>query len=73
MSVSVSGAGADPISTGLAVGASAHGLGTAALASQSPLKFAAAVVSMSLTGVWTVALLAVPAVRAALLALATGR
>eukprot|EP00596_Hydrurales_sp_CCMP1899_P005217 CAMPEP_0119034660 /NCGR_PEP_ID=MMETSP1177-20130426/1670_1 /TAXON_ID=2985 /ORGANISM="Ochromonas sp, Strain CCMP1899" /LENGTH=720 /DNA_ID=CAMNT_0006992265 /DNA_START=152 /DNA_END=2311 /DNA_ORIENTATION=+ len=41
----------DPISVGLSMGASAHGLGTAAV-SYDPVKFAAAVVSMTLTGLW---------------------
>ena len=65
------GPAADQVSVGLAMGAAAHGLGAAAVAGE-PLKFASAIVSMSLTGVWTVALLAVPAVRAALLRLALG-
>ena len=51
------------------MGASAHGLGTAAL-SYDPVKFAASVVSMTLTGVWTVAMLVHPGVRSHLLQLA---
>ena len=46
----------DPISVGLSMGSSAHGLGTAAL-SYDAKKFSASVVSMTLTGVWTVILL----------------
>jgi putative effector of murein hydrolase len=46
----------DPVSVGVAVGAGAHGLGTAAV-SYDPVKFASAVVSMTLTGLWTVTLL----------------
>lgn len=61
----------DQVSAGLAMGAAAHGLGAAAVAAE-PIKFASAIVAMSLTGVWTVALLAVPAVRAALVRLALG-
>ena len=52
----------EPISVGLAVGAGAHGLGTAAMA-YDPVKFASAVVSMTLTGLWTVALLSVTPIR----------
>ena len=65
------GPAADAISSGLAIGAAAHGLGSAAVA-REPLKFAAAIVSMCLTGVWTVGLLAVPAVRTGLVKVATG-
>ena len=48
----------EDISVGLSIGASAHGLGTAAL-TKSATKFSSAVVSMSLTGLWTVALLSI--------------
>ena len=65
------GGKSDDVSVGLAMGAAAHGLGAAAVASE-PLKFAAAIVSMSLTGVWTVALLACGPVRQALTRLAMG-
>jgi len=59
----------DPVARGLAMGASAHGIGTASLAEEpEPLAFAA--VAMALTGVMTTVLVAVPPVRAALLALA---
>jgi putative effector of murein hydrolase len=44
------------IARGLTMGASAHGIGTAACASNAE-QFAAAVVSMTLTGFWTIALL----------------
>ena len=52
----------DPISVGLSVGASSHGIGTATLA-KDPVKFSASIVSMTLTGLWTVLLLAVPRLR----------
>ena len=52
----------EDISVGISVGASSHGLGTATLA-KDPVKFASAVVSMSLTGLWTVAFLAIPQIR----------
>ncbi|KAJ1441522.1 LrgB-like family-domain-containing protein [Ochromonadaceae sp. CCMP2298] len=61
----------DPLSMGVSIGASAHGLGTAALTSH-PYKFAAAVVSMTLTGLWTVALLSLPPARSVLTRLALG-
>ena len=59
----------DPVSVGLAVGASAHGLGTAAVA-YDPVKFAAAVVSMTLTGLWTVTLLSSKPIREKLVRIA---
>lgn len=46
----------DPITIGLSLGASAHGLGAASM-SYDPVKFASAVVSMTLTGLWTVVFL----------------
>lgn len=52
----------DPVSVGVAVGAGAHGLGTAAV-SYDPVKFASAVVAMTLTGLWTVTLLSCAPVR----------
>jgi putative effector of murein hydrolase/putative effector of murein hydrolase LrgA (UPF0299 family) len=65
------GKGRDPVSRGLAMGASAHGVGTASLAEEpEPLAFSA--VAMALTGVMTTVLVTLPPVRAALLALATG-
>ena len=59
----------DPISVGLSMGSSAHGLGTAAL-SYDAKKFSASVVSMTLTGVWTVLFLLLAPFREALLQLA---
>jgi putative effector of murein hydrolase len=59
----------DPISVGLSMGASAHGLGTAAV-SYDPVKFAAAVVSMTLTGLWTVVFLSVMPIKTKLVKLA---
>jgi len=47
----------DPVSVGLSVGGAAHGLGAASVA-YDPVKFASAVVSMTLTGFWTVLFLA---------------
>ena len=52
----------EPVSVGLAIGAGAHGLGSAAVA-HDPVKFASAVVSMTLTGLWTVALLSSAQIR----------
>lgn len=51
------------------MGASAHGLGSAAV-SHDPKKFSSAVLAMTLTGLWTVLLLAVPSVRNRLVSLA---
>jgi putative effector of murein hydrolase len=59
----------DPISVGLSMGASAHGLGTAAV-SYDPVKFAAAVVSMTLTGLWTVVFLSLKPLKTKLVKLA---
>ena len=52
----------DPLSVGLAVGGSSHGIGTASLV-EEPKKFASSVVSMTLTGLWTVCLLSNPSLR----------
>lgn len=52
----------DDLQLGIAMGASAHGLGTAALV-QEPSVFAIGVVSMTLTGLWTIMLLSKPQVR----------
>ena len=61
----------DPVARGLAMGASAHGVGTASLAEEpEPLAFSA--VAMALTGVMTTLLVTLPPVRAALLAVAAG-
>ena len=54
---------------GLSVGASAHGLGSAAV-SYDAKKFSSAVVAMTLTGLWTVVLLTVPSVTSLLLKIA---
>jgi adenylate kinase len=62
---------ADAISVGLAIGAGAHGLGASAVATE-PLKFASAIVSMCLTGFWTVLLLSVPSVNKGLRVLSLG-
>ena len=56
----------DDFSVGMAIGAASHGIGAASLSSK-PIRFAAAVVSMTLTGLWTVGLLATPAIRGMLL------
>jgi putative effector of murein hydrolase len=61
----------DEITSGLTIGATAHGLGAAAVATK-PVKFAAAVVSMTLTGLWTVVLLSVPVFRNLLIKIALG-
>ena len=58
----------DDFSTGMAIGAASHGIGAASVVNK-PVRFAAAVVSMTLTGLWTVALLAIPSVRQMLLKL----
>mmetsp|Transcript_21179 Transcript_21179/g.41961 ORF Transcript_21179/g.41961 Transcript_21179/m.41961 type:complete len:568 (+) Transcript_21179:146-1849(+) len=60
----------NPVTRGLTMGASAHGLGTAALAATEPGAFAFAAVAMALVGTTTTALVSVPAVRAALKAVA---
>ncbi|GAB5035956.1 adenylate kinase [Nannochloropsis oceanica] len=61
----------DPVSKGLAMGAAAHGIGTASLAEEpEPLAFAA--MAMALTGVMTTVLVTVPPVRAALLMVLMG-
>jgi putative effector of murein hydrolase len=58
----------DSVSKGLAMGAAAHGIGTASLAEEpEPLAFAA--MGMALTGVMTTVLVTIPPVRAALLAI----
>ena len=60
----------DPLSVGLSMGASAHGIGTAAL-SLNPLQFASSVVSMTLTGLWTIILLSYKPLRSQLIRLST--
>ena len=59
----------DPVSVGLSVGASSHGIGTATL-SKDPVKFSASIISMTLTGLWTVVLLALPSFRNILVGIA---
>lgn len=56
----------DPICVGLSMGASAHGIGTAAIAT-NPVAFASSVVSMTLTGLWTVVLLSQEPIRSRLI------
>lgn len=60
----------DPLSVGLSTGASSHGIGTASLVNE-PKKFASSVVSMTLTGLWTVCFLASPNLRAKLIDIAS--
>jgi putative effector of murein hydrolase/putative effector of murein hydrolase LrgA (UPF0299 family) len=62
----------DPTARGLAMGTAAHGLGTAALASTETAAFPFAAVSMALTGTFSTIIVAIPALKRALLALATG-
>eukprot|EP01035_Chromulina_nebulosa_P017893 gene17893-23510_t len=52
----------DPLSVGLAMGAAAHGLGASSLANE-PEKFSGAIVSMTLTGLFTVILLSIESFR----------
>jgi putative effector of murein hydrolase/putative effector of murein hydrolase LrgA (UPF0299 family) len=52
----------DPISVGLSVGASSHGIGCSTLV-HDDVKFASSVVSMSLTGLWTVFFMSNPILR----------
>lgn len=59
----------DPLSQGIALGSSSHSLGASAVV-DNPIKFASAIVAMCLTGVWTVALLSVPAIREVVLRIA---
>ena len=61
----------DPVSVGISIGASAHGLGAAAV-SYDAEKFAAALVSMTLTGFWTICFLSTPFIRNRLVGMATG-
>jgi len=56
----------EPVSVGLALGASAHGLGAASLSYDSS-KFSAALVAMTLTGIWTIAALSCDPIRCCLL------
>lgn len=61
----------DPAARGLAQGGSAHGLGTAAIVNESTA-FAFSAVAMALTATASTVLVSIPAVRAALLAVALG-
>lgn len=61
----------DPLSQGIAVGGASHSLGASSLV-DNPVKFSAAIVSMCLTGFWTVAMLGYTPFRAAVLAFAAG-
>lgn len=56
----------DPLSVGLSIGACSHGLGAASLSDDS-VKFSAAIVSMTLTGLFTVLLLSFYPIRKLLL------
>ena len=60
----------DPVSQGMAIGGAAHSLGASSLA-YNPVKFSSAIVSMCLTGLWTVALLGYAPFRTAILAFAS--
>ena len=61
----------DPLSQGIALGGAAHSLGASALV-DNPVKFSSAIVSMCLTGFWTVALLGYSPFRTMVLAFAAG-
>ena len=61
----------DPLSQGIALGGAAHSLGASALV-DNPVKFSSAIVSMCLTGFWTVALLVYSPFRTMVLAFAAG-
>jgi putative effector of murein hydrolase len=61
----------DPVARGLAQGASAHGLGTAAMANE-PSAFAFAAIAMALTATFSTALVSLAPVRAALIRVAMG-
>lgn len=56
----------NPVTRGLSMGASAHGLGTAALASDEPEAGAFSAISMALTGTISTIIVACPPLRAAL-------
>jgi putative effector of murein hydrolase len=59
-----------PVARGLTMGATAHGLGTASMASDEPKAFAFSAIAMALVGTVTAALVAMPPVRVALRATA---
>lgn len=52
----------DNVSQGIAIGGASHSLGAAAVAN-NPIKFSSAIVSMCLTGIWTVVLLSQKPIR----------
>ena len=60
----------DPISRGMAVAGSAHGLGTAALAPKEPETLPFCAIAQALIGIASSCLVAVPAIRAAVFAIA---
>lgn len=62
----------DPVVRGLATGAAAHGLGTAAMADE-PAAFPFAAIAMTLVGIFATCLVAAPPVRALLLRVALGK
>lgn len=62
----------DPVVRGLATGAAAHGLGTAAM-SDEPAAFPFAAIAMTLVGIFATCLVAAPPVRALLLRVALGK
>ena len=59
-----------PVTRGLAMGASAHGLGTGALAASEPEAFAFSAISMALTGTISTIIVSVTPLRDALIKLA---
>ncbi len=62
----------DPVVRGLATGAAAHGLGTAAMADE-PAAFPFAAIAMTLVGIFATCMVASPPIRALLLRVALGR
>lgn len=62
----------DPVVRGLATGAAAHGLGTAAMADE-PAAFPFAAIAMTLVGIFATCMVASPVIRALLLRVALGR
>lgn len=62
----------DPVVRGLSTGAAAHGLGTAAMSDEPPA-FPFAALAMTLVGIFSTVLVALPPVRALLLRVALGK
>lgn len=60
----------DDITVGLAIGASAHGLGSASLVNE-PIQFASSIVAMTLTGLFTIVLLSIKPLKHLLISIAT--